>query len=95
VAGGSPVGGPPWSARPDQGCQKVTQRVTLTDASQIVVRGVPILKIGAIIAPGNAGEHCWHCWHATCFDPPAQGARLAHPVRRSGNGPVPYLYFYL
>jgi len=37
---------------------KVTQHVTLTYWSQISVWGVPILKIAAIIAPGNAGEHC-------------------------------------
>jgi len=61
----------------------VTQKVTLPDASQIVVRGVPILKIGAMIAPGNAGEHCWHCWHATCFDPPARA--LASLTRFAGQ----------
>jgi len=56
--------------------QKVTQHVTMLGGSHFVARGVPILKIAAIIAPGK----CWGAlpgtWHATCYQPPARASAL-------------------
>lgn len=69
-------------------CQKVTQHVTMLGRSQIVARGVPILKIAAIIAPGK-------CWGAlldhlarNLLSTTRTGDSLAQPVRRPGFAPV-------
>ena len=67
---------------------KVTQCVTMPGGSQFVARGVPILKIAAIIAPGK-------CWGAllnhlarNLLSTTRTGDSLAQPVRRPGFAPV-------